>query len=184
MSYVTHAIRNVNQTDLVVAGVSALACLGTMAGMPVWAMFIGWAWYLAIGANKKAIKEGSITCISAAVLALTAVCLTDLLSTSMSAIYASMVSVFLTILALMILLKLPWIKHSLVGFNSFSCIFAGYYLGAFPIQQDYLINMFLAFIYITGSNLLGLWVGWASQQLSCISFRHNSKYPSNYETVE
>lgn len=184
MSYVTHAIRNVNQTDLVVAGVSALACLGTIAGMPVWAMFIGWAWYLAIGANKKAIKEGSITCTSAAILALTAVALTDVLSASMPDIYASMISVFLTILALMILLKLPWIKHSLVGFNSFSCIFAGYYLGAFPIQQDYLINIFLAFIYITGSNILGLLVGWASQQLSCLSFHHNPKYPSNCETVE
>ena len=72
-------------------------------------------------------------------------------------------------LLLMIALKLPYIKHSLVGFNSFSCIFAGYYLGAFPAQPDYLANIVVAFVYITGANILGLFVGWASQQLSGFS---------------
>ena len=35
MEQLKRAILNLNQTDFVVAGVSALACLGTLAGMPV-----------------------------------------------------------------------------------------------------------------------------------------------------
>ena len=123
MEQLKKAILNLNQTDFVVAGVSALACLGTLAGMPVWALFIGWAWYLAIGANKTAIKEGSVTCVAAAIMALTAVVLTDAFASFLPALSASMLAVFLMILVLMIALKLPYIKHSLVGFNSFSCIF-------------------------------------------------------------
>ncbi|SEH23761.1 DUF1097 domain-containing protein [Selenomonas sp. KH1T6] len=169
------AILGINQTDFVVAGVSALACLGTLAGMPVWALFIGWAWYLAIGANKTAIREGSVTCVAAAVLALTAVVLTDAFAVFMPGMQASMLAVFLMIMALMVALKLPCIKHSLVGFNSFSCIFAGYYLGAFPAQSDYILNLVVAFVYITGANILGLFVGWASQQLAGFSFRRRDQ---------
>jgi len=175
MEQLKRAILNLNQTDFVVAGVSALACLGTLAGMPVWALFIGWAWYLAIGANKTAIKEGSVTCVAAAIMALTAVVLTDAFASFLPALSASMLAVFLMILVLMIALKLPYIKHSLVGFNSFSCIFAGYYLGAFPAQPDYLANIAVAFVYITGANILGLFVGWASQQLSGFSFRRREE---------
>ncbi len=169
------AILDINQTDFVVAGVSALACLGTLAGMPVWALFIGWAWYLAIGANKTAIREGSVTCVVAAVLALTAVALTDAFASLMPGLQASMLAVFLMIMVLMVALKLPYIKHSLVGFNSFSCIFAGYYLGAFPAQPDYMANLAVAFIYITGANILGLFVGWGSQQLAGFSFRRQEE---------
>ena len=169
------AILAINQTDFVVAGVSALACLGTLAGMPGWALFIGWAWYLAIGANKTAIREGSVTCVVAAVLALTAVALTDAFASLMPGLQASMLAVFLMIMALMVALKLPYIKHSLVGFNSFSCIFAGYYLGAFPAQPDYMANLAVAFIYITGANILGLFVGWGSQQLAGFSFRRQEE---------
>ena len=175
MEQLKKAILNLNQTDFVVAGVSALACLGTLAGMPVWALFIGWAWYLAIGANKTAIKEGSVTCVAAAIMALTAVVLTDAFASYLPALSASLLAVFLMILVLMIALKLPYIKHSLVGFNSFSCIFAGYYLGAFPAQSDYLANIVVAFVYITGANILGLLVGWASQQLSGFSLRRQEE---------
>ena len=169
------AILGINQTDFVVAGVSALACLGTLAGMPVWALFIGWAWYLAIGANKTAIREGSVTCVVAAVLALTAVALTDAFASLMPGLQASMLAVFLMIMVLMVALKLPYIKHSLVGFNSFSCIFAGYYLGAFPAQPEYMANLAVAFFYITGANILGLFVGWGSQQLAGFSFRRQEE---------
>lgn len=89
----------------------------------------------------------------------------------MPGLQASMLAVFLMIMALMVALKLPYVKHSLVGFNSFSCIFAGYYLGAFPAQPEYMVNLAVAFVYITGANILGLFVGWGSQQLAALSFR-------------
>lgn len=60
MDQVIRAIKDINQTDVVVAAVSAVTCLGALLELPVWAVFIGWVWYLAIGANGKAIKEGAI----------------------------------------------------------------------------------------------------------------------------
>ena len=77
MEQVIRAIKDINQTDVVVAAVSAVACLGALLELPVWAVFIGWAWYLAIGANGKAIKEGAVTAAASGIMALTAVVLTD-----------------------------------------------------------------------------------------------------------
>ena len=165
MGQVLRAIKGINQTDIVVAAVSAAACAGVLLELPVWAVFIGWAWYLAIGANGKAIKEGAVTTVAAGLMALTAVVLTDVFSAFMTGLAANMIAVFVMILVLMVSLKLSFINHSLVGFNTFSCVFAGYYLGAFPVQADYWLNLGYAFIYICGSNILGLIVGWLAQKL-------------------
>lgn len=174
MEQVLRAIKGINQTDIVVAAVSAAACAGVLLGLPVWAVFIGWAWYLAIGANSKAIKEGAITTVAAGLMAITAVALTDAFSQIMPGLAANMTAVFIMILVLMVSLKLSFINHSLVGFNTFSCVFAGYYLGAFPVQTDYWLNLGYAFAYICGSNILGLVVGWLAQKLCNFSLRRNS----------
>ena len=174
MEQVLRAIKGVNQTDIVVAVVSAAACAGALLQLPVWAVFIGGAWYLAIGANGRAIKEGTVTAAAAGLMALTAVVLTDILSAFMPALAANMSAVFVMILVLMISLKLSFINHSLVGFNTFSCVFAGYYLGAFPIQTDYWLNLGYAFVYICGSNILGLVVGWLAQKMCNFSLRRES----------
>lgn len=171
MEQVIRAIKDINQTDVVVAAVSAVACLGALLELPVWAVFIGWAWYLAIGANGKAIKEGAVTAVASGIMALTAVVLTDVISGFMTGLAANMLAVFIMILVLMVSLKLSYIKHSLVGFNTFSCVFAGYYLGAFPVQSDYWLNIVYAFVYICGSNILGLAVGWLAQKLCNVSLR-------------
>lgn len=174
MEQVLRAIKGINQTDVVVATVSAAACAGVLLRLPVWAIFIGWAWYLAIGANSKAIKEGSITTVAAGIMAIIAVVLTDVFSEFMPGLAANMVAVFLMILALMVSLKLSFINHSLVGFNTFSCVFAGYYLGAFPVQPDYWLNLGYAFAYICGSNIFGLVVGWLAQKLCNFSLRRKT----------
>ncbi|SDP33473.1 DUF1097 domain-containing protein [Selenomonas ruminantium] len=174
MEQVLRAIKGINQTDIVVAFVSAAACAGALLQLPVWAVFIGWAWYLAIGANGKAIKEGTVTTVAAGLMAITAVVLTDVLSEIMPGLAANMSAVFVMILVLMVSLKLSFINHSLVGFNTFSCVFAGYYLGAFPTQPDYWLNLGYAFAYICGSNVLGLIVGCLAQKLCNLSWRRES----------
>lgn len=174
MEQVLRAIKGINQTDVVVAAVSAIACAGALLQLPVWAVFIGWAWYLAIGANGRAIKEGAVTTVAAGLMALTAVVLTDVFSAFMPGLAANMTAVFVMILVLMVSLKLSFINHSLVGFNTFSCVFAGYYLEAFPVQADYWLNLGYAFAYICGSNVLGLIVGWLAQKLCNFSLRKKS----------
>jgi len=149
----------VNAADVIIAGLSALAGLGALLQLPVWAIFIGWAWYIALGNKKRAIREGGATAIMAAVLALSAIALTDALQQFMMPLAASMTAVFVAILLLMIFLKLPAFTSSLVAFNSFSCIFAGYYLQAFPVQESYLMSLLMAFVWITGANVLGLLLG-------------------------
>ena len=155
----------VNAADVIIAGLSALAGLGALLQLPVWAIFIGWAWYIALGSKKSAIREAGITAVMAAVLALSAIALTDALQPFMQPLTASMAAVFVAILLLMIFMKLPVFTSSLVAFNSFSCIFAGYYLQAFPVQESYLLSLLTAFVWITGANVLGLVLGYVNASL-------------------
>lgn len=151
---------SVNFADIIIAGLSAMAGLGALLHLPVWAIFIGWGWYIALGSKKRVIWDAGITAVMAAVLALSAVALTDLFQTVMAPLAASMTAVFLMILLMMVLMKLPMFTSSVVAFNSFSCIFAGYYLQAFPVQESYGWSIAAAFLWITGSNVLGLFLGW------------------------
>ncbi len=149
----------VDSADIIIAGLSALAGLGALLQLPVWAIFIGWAWYIALGARKRVIWDAGITAVMAAGLALSAVVATDVLQNVMAPVPASMTAVFFAILLLMVLMKLPLFTSSLVAFNSFSCIFAGYYLQAFPVQESYPASLLTAFLWITGANVLGLLLG-------------------------
>lgn len=152
--------------DFIVAALSALACLGALLHLPVWALFIGWAWYLALGSKPQVIREAGLTCVLSALLAVLAVVMSDWLQSYCSPLAASMLAVFVTIYMLMFMLKVPGIKYPLVAFNAFSCIFAGYYLQAFPVQADYGWSLVYAFIWIVGANILGLFVGWLSIALT------------------
>lgn len=152
--------------DFVVAMLSALACLGVLLHLPVWALFIGWAWYLALGSKPQVIWEAGLTCVLSSLLAILAVILSDWLQMYCSTLAASMLAVFVTIYMLMFLLKVPGIKYPLVAFNAFSCIFAGYYLQAFPVQTDYGWNLAYAFVWIVGADIMGLLVGWLSIALT------------------
>jgi hypothetical protein len=73
MEKLIYAIKNANREDFIMATASGLTALFMLLYIPVWAVFIGWTWYLSIGANVRAIKEGTITCILGGVLALSSV---------------------------------------------------------------------------------------------------------------
>ena len=164
MDKITYAIKNANSDDFIMATASALTCLFLLVDMPVWAVFIGWTWYLSIGANVQAIKDGTVTCILGGWLALSAIACTDALSPYLPWLLPNMVGVFPNILALILSFKIKGIQP-LVGFNAFSCIYAGYYLNAFPVQADYWLNILFAFLYINGANIIGLFEGWFVQKV-------------------
>ena len=45
--------------EIVVGVLGGLSCIVTISGLglPVWALFIGWAWYFALGAQPSAFKK-------------------------------------------------------------------------------------------------------------------------------
>lgn len=166
--------RALNKNDIVVAGLSALACLFALLKLPVWAVFIGWVWYLSLGSRPAIIRPVARTALLSGGLAIVAIVLTDALAGLLTPMGANMAAVFVTILGVMVLLKNP-ANAAMVAFNAFSCIFAGYYLGAFPVQESYWLNLLVAFACITGSNILGLFVAWLHLELTAAWTRHGQQ---------
>ena len=168
MEKLIYAIKNANGEDFLMATASGLTALFMLVDIPVWAVFIGWTWYLSIGANVRAIKEGTITCILGGVLALSSVVCIDLLKPYLPWLLPNIIGVFPNILLLILTFKIPGIQP-LVGFNAFSCIFAGYYLNGFPVHPDYWVNILMAFLYINGANIIGLFEGWFVQRICSLA---------------
>ncbi|SHK54228.1 Protein of unknown function [Selenomonas ruminantium] len=164
MEQIISAIKNINREDTIMATASGLTAVFLLVDIPVWAVFIGWTWYLSIGADVRAIKEGTITCILGGILALSSVVCIDLLQPCLPWLLPNMIGVFPNILLLILSFKIPGIQP-LVGFNAFSCIFAGYYLNAFPVHTNYWLNIVLAFLYINGGNIIGLFEGYIVQKI-------------------
>jgi hypothetical protein len=173
-------IRSIDKNDIVVAELSALACLFALLKLPVWAVFIGWVWYLSLGSKPSIIRPVARTAVLSGGLAILAIILTDALSGLLTPMGANMAAVFVTILGVMILLKNP-ANAAMVSFNAFSCIFAGYYLGAFPVQENYWLNLLTAFACITGSNILGLFVAWLHLALTAAWTKH-SQHAAEHES--
>ena len=47
----------ITKLDVAVAVLAGLTCLTMKFGLPVWALFIGWAWYFALGTKSIAFKQ-------------------------------------------------------------------------------------------------------------------------------
>ncbi len=155
-------MNRITALDLSVAVLAAVSCLGSLIGLPIWALFIGWAWYFTLGATVAAFKQASLPMIAGSALAVAAIVLIDILSKSFALLPAMMLAVLLTVFLLMLTLKIAVFQCSLASFNAYSCMFAGYYAHAFPVQADYISNLGYAVVWITGANFIGLIFGWLS----------------------
>lgn len=161
----------INALDVSVAVLAALSCFGVLIGLPIWALFIGWAWYFTLGATVSVIRRAIFPMLAGSVLAVAAIALIDGISLSFSPLLAMISAVFLTVFLLMLTLKIEALNCSLASFNAYSCMFAGYYAHAFPVQTDYISNLLFAMLWITGANFLGLVFGWLSIFLSGLGKR-------------
>lgn len=167
----------INALDVWVAVLAAMSCLGVLIGLPVWALFIGWAWYFTLGATAHVFKKAVLPMLAGAVLAVAAIGIIDGLDRFFSPLAAMITAVFLTVFILMLTLKIAALNCSLVSFNAYSCIFAGYYAQSFPVQADYISNLCYAVLWITGANFLGLVFGWLSICLSELGKRVTRSMP-------
>jgi len=161
-------MNNIKALDISVAVLAAVSCLGSLFGLPIWALFIGWAWYFTLGATSAGFKQAIPPMLVGSVLAVVAILLIDVLSGSVSSLFAMIISVLISVFLLMMTLKIPVLSCSLASFNAYSCMFAGYYANTFPMQNGYMSNLLYAMLWITGANLIGLIFGWLSIQLSML----------------
>lgn len=152
--------------DFSVAILAALSCILMAAQIPVWAVFIGWAWYFALGADPSLLKKGIAPLIAGSVLAFVAFLFIDLFTAAgLPWLLPTIIAVLITVFLLMLTLKIPILNYSLISFNAYSCVFVGFSTGTFYTISGMPTGL-NAFIWITGANFLGLVFGWMSIRLS------------------
>ena len=155
----------VNKLDYVVAGIAFLTVFALKINLPVWAIFFGWAWYFALGADVKVFKE--------AIPAMLMGYLLGGVSIVIDALFANFwilaIIVAITVFLLMLSLKFKTFACSLASFNAYSILFAGYYAGNFPALTDGGVaginNVLLAIGWFSLANIVGLICGYASIKL-------------------
>lgn len=152
-----------NKMDLSTSVLSGLACLFLLIDLPVWGLFFGWAWYGPLGGTPVAFKKaippmllgyamGGISIIAYALSGLN--------------IWALVIAVFATVFVIMIAAKTKPFAALLPAFNSFSCMFAAYYTGSFPLQETSffadLNNVAICIGWLVLANVIGLCFGFMS----------------------
>ena len=155
--------------DFSVAILAGLACLALPINIPVWAIFIGWAWYFALGANAAVFKQSIPPMILGYVVGAIAIVVYTATNYNLVAL---IIAVAITVFIVMLSLKTSMFGCSLASFNAYSCLFAGYYAGSFPQAADggtYDIkNVCIAAAWIAMANVLGLIIGWVSVKLGSL----------------
>jgi hypothetical protein len=149
--------------ECVVAVLAAISCLISWPGigLPVWALFIGWAWYFALGATPKVLKSIYISTIPGAILAFLCIWLINILTNYTGLMLAMMISVLITVFLLMLVLKMPG-TNSLPAFNAYSTIFAVFYGGFFPKVGVFSSDLIKALLWGIIGNFLGPVFGYLS----------------------
>lgn len=158
----------IQKLDISVAVLAGFACLALLVKLPVWAIFIGWAWYFALGAEPIVFKKAIPPLLLGYVMAAVSIFLYALNNNSLLILCGS---VMITVFIIMLSLKMPMFSHSLVSFSAYSCMFAGYYAVNFPQVESgsmNIINLLICIGWLAMSNLIGLLFGFLSVKLSRI----------------
>lgn len=151
----------VKALDLAVPIVGALVFILAVFEIPVWALFIGWAWYYAFGAQPNAFKTALPPTFLGAAMAILCFLMIDFMAPTVPALPATMIGLFVTLFILMMVLKIPAFSASLPAFNSYSCFFIGYAAKTYMVIEG-MPSLINALLWITGANILGLVTGWIS----------------------
>ncbi|SFG01565.1 Protein of unknown function [Desulfotomaculum arcticum] len=154
--------------EIVVALLAAVSCLVALPqlGLPVWALFIAWAWYFALGANTSVFKSVYPAALAGAVLAALCIWLINVFMGFLSLMPAMMLAVFITVLLLMLVLRVPATSCGLAAFNGYSCVFATYYGGFFHQTGSAGQDILIAFAFSIVANLIGPVFGYLSIYLT------------------
>lgn len=149
----------ITKLDISVAILAGLTCFGLLIKLPVWALFIGWAWYFALGATPAAFKQAIPAMFVGYILA--SVTIMSYAASGYS-IWVMVAAVAVTVFILMLSLKVTPLGCALSSFNGYSCMFAGYYAGNFPKTVESSLewkNIAVCILWIALANILGLICG-------------------------
>lgn len=159
----------ITKLDLAVAIIAGLTCFGLLIKIPVWALFFGWAWYFALGANPSAFRQSIPSMILGYLLAGIAIVA---YTASGYNIFVMVAIVGLTVFGIMLSLKIKAFACSLASFNAYSCLFAGYYAKNFPVLENStkwdINNVLVAIGWIAMANVLGLICGYLSVKIGSL----------------
>jgi len=150
--------------EITVPVLAAISCLVTIPqiGLPVWALFIAWAWYFALGATPAVFKMVYPPAIVGAVLAAACIWLIGVLMGFMALMPAMMLAVLISVFLLMLVLRIPATSCGLAAFNGYSCVFATYYGGFFSKSGAAELDILMALAFSVIANLLGPVFGYLS----------------------
>ena len=153
--------------EVVVGILAGISCLVTLPGIgiPLWALFIGWAWYFALGATPKVFKISYPPVFTGALLAALCLWLVEFFNdVGIVGMLGTMIPVALTVFLLMMTLRIPIFSASLPAFNAYSSVFALMYIGGFP---DLAIGPILSCtLWAMIGNFLGPVFGYLSVKLT------------------
>jgi hypothetical protein len=161
----------IEKLDVSVAVLAGASCLFMYIDVPVWAIFIGWAWYFTLSAMPARISRCILPAVCGGALAVLAYVLIDVFNRIITAshpdlwIIAVIIPVIITVFLLMLTLKAPILNVSLASFNAYSCFFVGFAAETYRSVAGFEVHM-NALVWIVGANIIGLLFGWASIKLS------------------
>jgi hypothetical protein len=161
----------IEKLDVSVALLAGVSCLLMYLDVPVWGVFIGWAWYFTLGATSVQIAKCILPAICGGALAMLAYLLIDVFNGLITDknpdlwIIAVIIPVIITVFLLMLSLKIPHLGVSLASFNAYSCFFVGFAAETFKPVSGFEVHM-NALVWVVGANIIGLLFGWASIKLS------------------
>ena len=168
-------MKKIQKIDVSVGLLAGFSCFGFLINLPIWALFIGWAWYFALVATGVVFKTAIPPMLTGSLMAVLAIILIDVFAGFMPFLLGMIIAVTITVFCLMLTLKIPACSYSLVSFNAYSCMFAGYYAGFYYETGSYAGNFVTAILWITGANFLGLLFGWTSIALTNIGAKKEEK---------
>lgn len=154
-------MKKMKPLDITVATLAALSCLLMVAEIPVWSLFIGWAWYYTLGGELHVFKKATPPMIMGSFWAVVFFFFIDFMPASFPSLLNIMILVFLTVVGVMMSLHIPMFSAALPAFNSYSCIFIGYAAKSY-LSVEGMPPLLNAWIWITGANFIGLLFGWFS----------------------
>ncbi|MEZ0345220.1 MAG: DUF1097 domain-containing protein [Infirmifilum sp.] len=156
--------------EVTVAYLAALSLLVSLPplGLPVWAVFVTWAGYFALGADAKAFKEIYKAVPLGGVFGWLAVVGFHYAIQAMPWVHyivPVMLVEFLDVLVLMYIISYFKFTGAAVFF-AFPSYFGTYYGGFYPKTGDLFADASLALVYQVAANLLGPIFGYLSIALS------------------
>jgi hypothetical protein len=154
--------------DFAVAILAGIACFAMLFNLPVWTLFIGWAWYFALGAKPEVFKLAIPPMLLGYVMAAISIVIYALSNYN---IVILAIAVAITVFMIMLSTKTKLFASSLASFNTYSCMFAGYYAVNFPKLESSgmdINNILVCIGWLALANVIGLLFGFVSVKLGSI----------------